>query len=135
MSSRIARTTSHLPSSRGFIILKKATLKNRGRKFNGEHIVMKSRPAEATNYESSVRNKGDRFDDGNNRHETDRVWGLCSIPRKKKGAKVTQKVKMRMVPVQATKDRLRKRRSTKAAEGSLLNSFYKDNEYEIAKSS
>ena len=96
---------------------------------------MKNRPVEAEDYESPFKNKGDHFDDGNNHPGTNRVWSVYNIPRKNKGTQVTQKVKRNMSPFQAFKDGTKKRRSPKASEGGLLNSFYKDDEYKTAKSS
>ena len=64
---------------------------------------MRRSSADAANYETPYKNKGNHYDDGNNRHGTDRVWGVHSITRKKKDAKATQKVKRTQSPSKATK--------------------------------
>ena len=97
--------------------------------------MSRSRPTEAEGYVSPFKNKGDNFDDNSDRHRTNRVWSVYSIPRKTQGTKVTQKVKRNTSPFQATKDGPRKRHSPKAAERGLLDSFYDNDEYETAKSS
>ena len=44
--------------------------------------MMKSKPAEAADYESPFRNTGDHFDANNNRLGTVRVWGVYNISKK-----------------------------------------------------
>ena len=99
---------------------------------------MRSRPAEAANYEFPYRNNGGHYTDGNNHHGTDGVWGVHRITRKNKGDKVTQQVNRTQSPFGATKGGPRKRCSPKAAQGGLLGSFFtgdKDNKYNTTKSS
>ena len=64
------------------------------------------------------------------------VYGIFTTsPGKDKDTKVTQKVKRSKFPFKKTKDSKEKPCTPKAAEGGLLDLFYKDDRYKTATSS